>query len=166
MRVVNFIWWQFNQKWLQYKKEQKSLPMPRICKPCITHRFYLSLKYYEICVCQDYLKWLLVGSLTSSGNYFMHIHDDNKYNNIYRLYRNEGGMGHCVNDFWKSMMSWKRTDNISFCRNKCSSSFPKSVGTAEHPKNVTNNSPLTVYFRIKTTNRPDIIYQSTVSMHH
>ena len=112
------------------------------------------------------LKWFLVGSLTSSGKYFMHIHDDNKVKNIYRLYRNEGGMGHCVNDFWKSMMSWKRTDNISFCRKKCSSSFPKYEGTAEHPKHITNNSPQTVYFCIETTNRPDIIYQSTVSMHH
>ena len=35
-----------------------------------------------------------------------------------------------------------------------------------HPKHITNNSPQTVYFRIKTTNRPDILYQSTVSMHH
>ena len=145
--------------------------MPRICKPYITHCFYLSLKYNVpwnmflpgfLC---SILKGVLVGSLTSSGKYFMHINDDNKVNNIYILYRHEGGMGHCVNDFWKSMMSWKRTDNISFCRKKYSSSFPNSVGTAEHPKNVTNNSPQTVYFRIKTTYRPGILYQSTVSMH-
>jgi len=39
--------------------------------------------------------WLIVGCLTSSSKYFMNIHDDNQFNTIYKLYRNNSG-----NAFW------------------------------------------------------------------
>ena len=51
----------------------------------------------------------MVGCLTFSGEYFMHIQDNNKLKKNLKIYRNEGEMRQSLQRFdwyWKNMESW------------------------------------------------------------
>ena len=60
----------------------------------------------------------IVGCFTSSGKYFMNIHDENKFNKIQKLYRNEIGMaGPGQQLLTTTGKIWKldRDENLAFC---------------------------------------------------
>jgi len=56
--------------------------------------------------------------LTPSDNYFIHIQEENKFNNIYKLYRNKGMMGQpretTVDCHLKSMEIWIGTKILTY----------------------------------------------------